>query len=300
MPTANVNDIQLAYVEEGRGQPVVFVHGGLGDYRHFARQIAPFAERHRAIAVSCRGYWPNEPLRPDENITLDTFVEDIAAFIIALDAGPVHLVGHSSPGGFGSLRLAQHHPELLRSVVLLEPPAFPLLGVNIPPSPSQLIRLFFRNRRAGVALIRMGLKGMRPAIKAFERGDDELAVRTFLSANKGTTTFWPTDDLLAQMIANASPLKAQLRSGFPEFSEADARGINVPTLLVSGDRSPVHLTSVTDRLQQLLPNVERLNIADAGHAMFISHPVEFNLGVIDFIDRHTINSRSRNRFSASL
>ena len=63
MPAATVNDIQLAYVEQGRGQPVVFVHGGLGDYRHFAGQMAAFAERHRAIAVSCRGYWPNEPLR---------------------------------------------------------------------------------------------------------------------------------------------------------------------------------------------------------------------------------------------
>jgi pimeloyl-ACP methyl ester carboxylesterase len=299
MPTANVNDIQLAYVEEGRGQPVVFVHGGLGDYRHFAGQMTAFAERHRAIAVSCRGYWPNEPLGPDAEITLDTFVEDIAAFITSLDAGPVHLVGHSSPGGFGSLRLAQHYPRLLRSVVLLEPPAFPLLGVNVPPAPSQLIRLLFRNRRAALSLIRMGAKGMRPAIKAFERGDDELAVRTFLSVNTGTSTFWPTDELLAQMVANAGPLKAQLRSGFPEFSEDDARGIRVPTLLVSGACSPVHLTSVTDRLHELLPDVERLNIEDAGHAMFISHPAEFNRGVIDFIDRHAVDPQSRNLSSAS-
>ncbi len=299
MPTAIVNDIHLAYVEEGGGQPVVFVHGGLGDYRHFAGQMAAFAEHHRAIAVSCRGYWPNEPLHPGEEITLDTFVEDIAAFIASLDTGPVHLVGHSSPGGFGSLRLAQHYPGLLRSLVLLEPPAFPLLGVNVPPRPSQLIRLFFRNRRAALALIRMGAKGMRPAINAFERGDDALAVKTFLSANKGTATFWPTDDLLAQMVVNAGPLKAQLRSGFPEFSEDDARALKVPTLLVSGDHSPVHLTSVTDRLQELLPDVERLNIADAGHAMFISHPDEFNRGVIDFIDRHAVDPRSPNHFYAS-
>ena len=172
MPAATVNDIQLAYVEQGRGQSVVFVHGGLGDYRHFAGQMAAFAERHRAIAVSCRGYWPNEPLRRGEEITLDTFVDDIAAFITSLDAGPVHLVGHSSPGGFGSMRVAQRYPGLLRSLVLLEPPAFPLLGVNIPPTPSQVIRLLFRNRRAALALIRMGSNGVRPAIKAFERGDD--------------------------------------------------------------------------------------------------------------------------------
>ena len=299
MPAATVNDIQLAYVEKGRGQPVVFVHGGLGDYRHFAGQMAAFAERHRAIAVSCRGYWPNEPLRPGEEITLDTFVDDIAAFITSLDAGPVHLVGHSSPGGFGSLRVAQRYPGLLRSLVLLEPPAFPLLGVNIPPTPPQLIRLLFRNRRAALALIRMGTKGVRPAIKAFERGDDELAVRTFLSANKGATTFWPTDEQLAHMVANAGPLKAQLRAGFPEFSEDDARGIKVPTLLVSGDLSPVHLTAVTDRLQELLPDVERLNIPEAGHPMFISHPEEFNRGVIEFIGRHDVDPRSSNFVAAS-
>ena len=46
-------------------------------------------------------------------------------------------------------------------------------------------------------------------------------MRTFLSANKGATTFWPTDEQLAQMVANAGPLKAQLRAGFPEFSEDD-------------------------------------------------------------------------------
>lgn len=285
MPTATVNDIQLAYVEEGRGQPVIFVHGGLGDYRHFATQMAAFAQRHRAIAVSCRGYWPNEPLRPGDEIRLDTFVADIAAFITSLDAGPVHLVGHSSPGGFGSLRLAQRHPGLLRSLVLLEPSAFPLLGVDIPPTPLQLIRLLFRNRRAATALIRFGAKGMRPAMRAFERGDDELAVRTFLSANKGAMTFSPTEEQFAQMVANAGPMKAQLRAGFPEFSEDDARGIELPTLLVSGGLSPVHLTAVTDRLQELLPHVERLNIPGAGHPMFISHPEEFNRGVIEFIDR---------------
>ena len=118
-------------------------------------------------------------------------------------------------------------------------------------------------------------------------------MRTFLTANLGATTFWPTDEQLAQMVANAGPLKAQLRTGFPDFSEEDARGIKVPTLLVSGELSPVHLTAVADRLQELLPDVERLNIPEAGHPMFISHPEEFNRGVIEFIDRHDVDPLSR-------
>jgi pimeloyl-ACP methyl ester carboxylesterase len=64
--------------------------------------------------------------------------------VVALDLAPVHLVGHSSPGGFGGLILAHRYPELLRSLVLLEPPAFPLLGVNIPPTSLKQIRYGFK------------------------------------------------------------------------------------------------------------------------------------------------------------
>src|SRR5829696_10290361 len=172
--TRKINGTELAYLEHGQGQPVVFVHGGVGDYREWELQVPAFAASFRTITLSCRGAWPNRKLEADEKITLDTFVEDLAWFIKALDLAPVHLVGHSSPGAFGGLVLAYRYPELLRSLVLLEPPAFPLLGVNIPPTPPQVLRLLFRNRRAALALIRMGAKGMRPAIKAFERGDDEL------------------------------------------------------------------------------------------------------------------------------
>ncbi len=133
--TATINGTELAYIEHGQGQPVVFVHGGVGDYRGWELQVPAFAASFRTIAVSCRGAWPNRKLELDEEITLDTFVEDLAAFVKELDLAPVHLVGHSSPGGFGGLLLAYRYPELLRSLVLLEPPAFPLLGVNIPPTP---------------------------------------------------------------------------------------------------------------------------------------------------------------------
>ena len=283
---AKVNGVDIAYVERGRGQPVVFVHGGTGDWRTWEGQMEAFGAGHRAIALSCRGYWPNRKLNPDERITLDTFVEDVAAFIRALDAGPVHLVGHSSPGGFGGLLLASRSPDLLRSLVLLEPPAFPLLGVNIPPKPPQLLRLLVRNPRAGAGMIRFGAKGMAPAMKAFARGDDAEALRIFIAANTSRETLASLpEEKFERFLDNVGPLKAQIRAGFPEFGEADARSVRVPALLVSGTESPAHITAVTDRLEALLPDVKRLDIAGATHNMFDSHPAEFNAGVLEFIGR---------------
>lgn len=183
MPVATINGTNLSFVEKGTGEPVLFAHGGLADQRVWHRQIEVFAEQYRAIAVSCRGYWPNGKLRDDETITLDTFVDDLVEFIRALGSGPVHLIGHSSPGGFASLRLARQDPELLRSLVVLEPPAFPLLGLNIPPRPAQLLKLLLRDRRTAIDFIKFGARTMSPAVRAFERGNDEQAVRIFLAGN---------------------------------------------------------------------------------------------------------------------
>ena len=288
MSTATVNGVDLAYIEQGQGEPVLFVHGGTGDYRAWDQQMNAFGARYRAIALSCRGYWPNPKLRPDEPVTLDTFTDDLAQFIQALDAGPVHLVGHSSPGGFGALRLAAQHPELLRTLVLLEPPAFPLLGVSIPPRPAQVIKLLIRHPRAGIGFIKFGAKGIGPAVKAFERGDDAAAVHAFMAANTSDAAADAIPEAIFQrFVDNAGPLKAQIKAGFPPFAASEARAIEVPTLLVSGAESPAHLNAVTDRLAKLVPDADRLTITGATHNMFSSHPAEFNAGILQFLRSHS-------------
>jgi len=292
MSTATVNGVDLAYVEQGQGEPVLFVHGGVGDYRAWGQQMNAFGASYRAIALSCRGYWPNPKLRPGESITLDTFVDDLAQFVQALDAGPVHLIGHSSPGGFGGLRLASQHPELLRTLVLLEPPAFPLLGVSIPPRPAQVIKLLIRHPRAGIGFIKFGAKGMGPAVKAFERGDDAGALRIFMASNTSDAVVEGIPEAMFQrFVDNAGPLKAQIKAGFPPFAASDARAVRVPTLLVSGAESPAHIKAVTDRLAKLMPDADRLIIAGATHNMFTSPPAEFNAGVLRFIRSHNVADR---------
>jgi pimeloyl-ACP methyl ester carboxylesterase len=287
MPRATVRGVDLAYLEQGQGETVLFVHGGSGDFRVWEQQLDVFSGQYRVIALSCRGSWPNAKLRADDALTLDTFVADLAEFVRTLDASPVHLIGHSSPGGFAGLCLARRHPELLRTLIALEPPAFPVLGVNIPPRPTQVIRLFLRNPRAAAALVRFGTKGVAPTLKAFAQGDDEQAVRVFMTANVGVDamTAMPPEQF-QRFVENAGPLKAQLRAGFPTFGPDDARDIRVPTLLVSGTDSPPHLHAVIDKLHKLIPEVERLNVAGASHAMFATHPADFNSGVLRYLRAH--------------
>ena len=98
-----VNDVELAYVEEGAGDPVVFVHGFTGDWRSWD-VLRPFiSKQYRYVAYSRRGHYPNAWTDDGPNYTLEQHVEDLAALIRALNVGKVHLVGNS-----GGSRIAGH------------------------------------------------------------------------------------------------------------------------------------------------------------------------------------------------
>ena len=82
-------------------------------------------------------------------------------------------------------------------------------------------------------------------------------------------------------------LRAQvLGAGFPPLSDDDVRGVAAPTLLMTGERSPAYLPRLTDRLQQLLPNAERVEIAGASHVMSEENPGAVNEAILGFLARH--------------
>lgn len=287
MPNVEINGTRLEYVEQGAGQPVVFVHGGAADLRVWANQMEPFAQKYRAIALSCRHYYPNEEIKEGEALHLSTIVEDLAAFLRNLDLAPAHLIGHSSPGAFSSLLLASKEPELIRALVLAEPPALPLLGLSLPPKPQEILKLMLRDPRTGMAVIKFGARGIGPASRAFERGDDERGLQLFLKAALGQEGYARLSEATLQnMRDNLGGLKGQLRAGFPPFDERDARSISVPTLLVTGEQSATVLHRITDRLENLIPTVERVEIKDASHGMFQEKPQAFNRAVLAFLEKH--------------
>ena len=77
-----------------------------------------------------------------------------------------------------------------------------------------------------------------------------------------------------------------LRPEFPAIEDEEVRGLRVPTLLLTGKRSPAFLLRLTDRLEELLTHVERLEIRDASHAMHEDDPPAVNRAILDFLGRH--------------
>src|SRR5262245_12953842 len=91
-----VNGDSLHYIDIGKGDPVVFVHGTLDDYRVWQMEMDTFAKNHRVIAYSRRYAYPNKQVINDSaDYSVSIHAKDLAEFIRSLNLGPVHLVGHS-------------------------------------------------------------------------------------------------------------------------------------------------------------------------------------------------------------
>jgi len=124
------NGVTLAVEDSGEGGPtVLFSHGLLYSLRMWDAQIAALRSRFRCIAYDHRGQGESE--KPTTGLDMDTLSEDAAALIGALGVGPVHFVGMSM-GGFVGMRLAARHPELVRSLILVDTAAGPEPAKNVP------------------------------------------------------------------------------------------------------------------------------------------------------------------------
>ncbi len=284
MAHVNTNGSALEYAEVGGGDPVVFVHGSASDYRTWYLQQEAFAERFRVISYSRRYHWPNEPIPDGADYSMDEHVADLYALLHSLGASPAHLVGHSY-GAFVCLLLAMREPQLVRTLVLAEPPAITLFVSNTP-KPLELLKLLATRPRTAAAIIKLGAMGLGPAKAAAERGDMEKAMRLFGTAALGREAYGHLSETRKEQV-RANLFKAEfLGSGFPPLEEEPLRGVRTPTLLMTGRSSPRAFHRLADRLEELLPQAERAEIPDASHIMHEDNAPAYNAAVLSFLEKH--------------
>ena len=268
-----VNGVDLHYLEIGKGVPIIFVHGGLDDYRMWEAQLKPFSQRYRVIAYSRRYNYPNNNphIRPDHSAVVEA--DDLAALIKKLKLGRAHIVGHSY-GALTALFLAVRYPELVRTLVLAEPPV--LRWAQEKPEGNAVFTEFMDNL-------------WTPAGQAFRRGDKEQALRMTVTYFAGEGVFEQVPEAQREYwIANLREWQALTtsRDAFPALSRADVKRIKAPALMLSGERTLTIHKFVDGELQPLLLNGERVVISNASHDMWSEQPEACRQAALAFLAKH--------------
>ncbi len=163
-----------------------------------------------------------------------------------------------------------------------------VLGLSARPRLTEVLRLLVKYPQAAMEFLGVGVRTVPPLFRALRRGDDEKAMRIFGQAALGKEAFERLPDARKeQMRENFAQHRAGLLgAGYPPLDDDDLRGMHAPVLLVTGQHSPRIAIHLNDRIAELLPNVERIEIPDASHLMHEENAAATNEAILEFIGRH--------------
>ena len=230
MPQVHVNGVRLYYEEQGRGDPILCIHGTSSSAVIWRRAaIRELATLGRVIVYDRRGCTRSE--RPEPYVTsVVQHAEDAAALIRALDAAPAIVIG-SSYGGEVATELALRDPELVRALVLLEAASLTLDATAMD-----------------------WANALRRTLEDAAARDPALVAETFLREVLGDGAWEAFPQRTKRMFTDNGPaILAEFRGPWLEATETDLARISKPTLLVQGTDSPETLRRVTARMAAAIP-----------------------------------------------
>jgi pimeloyl-ACP methyl ester carboxylesterase len=254
MPEISVDGSALHYDEHGSGTPLLLIHGTGADAAMWGDAIGLLAAGARVIAYDRRGHSRSAGPPAAEYAC---HAEDAAMLLHGLGAAPAVVLGWST-GGLIALELASTHPDLVRGLVLVEPPLHAKRSFN-PPLVAMVVRAQLLRR----------LRGERAAAGAFL----DWAYRT-----RDRTGGFDTFPIAIQRanLANAAAIMADLDAGTGEELTAQRlAGVTCPvTCVVAADTQP-RLAARTTRIPRLITHARLERIEGAGHASFHDQPQRF-------------------------
>lgn len=265
---AQVNGVRIAYQDTGKGEPLVLVHGSWGSHHNWDPVVPGLSAHHRVVSYDRRGHSKSE--RPAGQGTFAEDVADLAALVEALDAAPAWVVGNSV-GAVITLQLAVARPDLLRGVIVHEPPLRKQLSEGGTDAPLGVV----------LDLIRAG-----DHAGAAEGFVDDVAL------GPGAWAQLP-EQMRATMADNAPTyLDEELAPDSRTIDEAGLARYAGPVLVTSGGQSPAIYQRVIQHLARLLPQAHRIEYAGAGHIPHVTHPEEYVSTVLRFVSDHGPGARS--------
>ena len=264
------------YIEAGSpdAEPLLLLHGQGGHVENFSNNIIPYAQHFHVFALDCvwHGFGPQPPFNPE---LIPTYVDQVIDFMDWQGIDSAHIEGQSM-GGWTAQRLAFHHPERLRKLVLTTAQGFRLPspeGANAAPVPSRATGArqmeFLLNPTWENIRLRLERLLARP-----ERLPDEM-----IAVRQKIYTHPPTNASL--QLVNQNYLGADLPSQKHLMTETELSQIKAPTLVYWAEKNAVPPV-MGERLAAAIPGARYYCAADTGHWAQFEHPNEHNRVVIRF------------------
>ncbi len=248
----------LAFVRVGQGEPLLLVHGGWEDHRAWEGLLPLLSTGFEVIAVDRRGHG-NSPVR-SSNGSVRGDADDLARTLERSDLYPAHVAAHASASS-AAMSLAVERPDLVRSVLLHEPPFLSSLVAD-------------HDGRAAAEAVRGTLGQGQELVRSGRR---DGAARQYLALFGSGRETWDglEPPVRSRWEANAASWARELDD--PHVLAPDPAGFRdlaVPVLLTLGELSPALAHRIARALEGHLTNCVVRELPASGHLPYLFAPSE--------------------------
>jgi len=261
---AEVNGVRLHYVEQGKGELILFLHGFPEFWYSWKDLLIDFGRDHHAVALDMRGY--NLSARPEsvDAYRVPLIVEDVRALAENLKVKKFILVGHDW-GGVIAWAFAAQHPEMLGKLVIINAPHPTVFARELANNPAQQKASsyfnLFTSPQAEQILSANNYAGMLQAFGSSLSEEDQklyLAAWNLPGGLTGGLNFYRASQL-------SSP------AGSPPGAAAKPPAIQplapiiTPTLVIWGEKDTALLTGNLEGLDEFVKPLQIERIPDGSH-----------------------------------
>lgn len=258
--------VTLDYLSHGApdGPVLLFVPGYTDSHHSFERTLAHIPYAYRSYVLTMRGHGNSS--KPTSGYRQADFVEDIAAFMDALEIKCATLVGHSM-GSFIAHQFAITHPQRLNGLVLIG-------SAPHPRNPAVL------------------------ELNDYIQSLDQVAPE-FVHEFQSSTFYHPLPESFLALVVGESckvPVdvwKQALAEMIREDHSAQLGTIHIPTLIVAGAEDQYFVVAGQEALAQAIPHSHLLVYEETGHAPHVEQPQRFTADLHHFMLQRVLPTEAR-------
>lgn len=265
---------EIFFKDWGTGPVVMFSHGWPLSADAWDEQLFFFASHgFRAIAHDRRGHGRSS--QPWDGNDMDTYADDLAALVLALNVTGVTHVGHSTGGGEVARYIGRHGTERAKAAVLVG--AIPPTMLKTATNPGGLPIEVFDKIREGV---------LSDRAQYYE----DLSAPFYGANRPGAEVSQGLRDAFWRMSMQAGVKAAY--DCIEAFSESDhtedLRRFDIPTLIIHGSDDQIVPIDDAARLSvKLVPGAELKVYDGAPHGLISTHSDQFNGDLLEFLNKLT-------------
>lgn len=280
MPTIRTKDnTRIYYKDWGNGQPVVFSHGWPLSSDAWEDQMIFLADHgYRCIAHDRRGHGRSD--QPGNGNDMDTYADDLATLVEALDIRDAIHIGHSTGGGEVARYIGRHGTDRVAKAVLIS--AVPPLMLKTAANPGGIPGEAFDEIRAAV------LADRSQYFKDFS-SPFYGANRPGAMVSQGLRDAFWLQSVMAGHKAVYDCIKAFSETDFTE----DLKKFDIPTLILHGDDDQIVPIGASAMLSSRIVRDAVLKVyPGAPHGICSTHKDQVNADLLAFIKGETVPDTS--------